>query len=123
MQPHGDITLKWQDNVLVLSTQGPFNLEGAKQCFSQLQQFVEQSNNRKWRRVDIIDDEAFGEPAVMKIFSQTYSWAFEHGCIALALVYSNIIQKSMCVKFMQASDYNIQVFKTEVEAVNWLAAQ
>lgn len=120
MIPHGDIYLSWQDSILNIKTVGPFNVEGATICFEQLQEYVNNNAQGCWKRIDYANDDTLGEPEAMVVFGKSYLWSFEHGCQAMALVYSNVIQKIMCEQFVSHHNLNIKLFKCKKNALKWL---
>jgi len=120
MKPHGDTILHWQKNRLHIKAKGPFNIEGTSLAFEAIKATVKKQGVAHWDRLDISNEEALGEPLVMKVFALSYIWGFEHGCQAMALVYCNGVQKTLCEQFIVNHDYNFRAFDNETNAVEWL---
>lgn len=123
MQPHGLIHLKWQNDILYIETQGPFNIEGIKIAGKHLTDVVENRTHASWRRLDIADDNALGDPEVMKVIAHGYLWGIENGCRAMALVYFNSLQKVLFEHFIIENTVNIQAFSNSQDAQEWLNKQ
>ncbi len=120
MTPHGHIVMNWQDNRLHLDTMGPFNIEGAKIAFKDLQESIRKNGTKSWSRIDITCDNTLGEPEVMKLFGESYLWGFANGCQTMALVYQNALQKIMSEKFIHLHSLNIKTFDCKENAIAWL---
>ena len=121
--PHGQVRYKWSSNILHLETEGPFNKEGADAALKRLIEMVRSKELSEWKRLDITDVNALGNPDVLKIIAKSYFWAFEHGCIAMALVYCNSLQKVLCEDFLLSHPCNIKLFENTSSAHEWLATQ
>lgn len=121
--PHGHVYCSWENNTLHLETEGPFNKEGADEALLQMIEMVKSKQLPKWKRLDITDVNALGNPDVLKVIAKSYFWAFEHGCIAMGLVYCNSLQKILCEDFLKLHPYNIQLFNCISDANSWLETQ
>lgn len=121
--PHGQVHYSWSSNVLHLETEGPFNKEGADVALKHMIETVQSKELSTWKRIDITDVNALGNPDVLRVIAKSYFWAFEHGCIAMAVVYCNSLQKVLCEDFLQTHPYNIRLFDTTNAANQWLATQ
>lgn len=123
LQPHGLINLVWEEDLLIIETQGPFNKEGITIAGKHLIESIIKRKSPSWRRLDITDDNALGDPEVMKSIAYGYLWGFENGCRAMALVYFNSLQKVLIENFIAENNVNLQAFSNINEAQNWLAEQ
>lgn len=121
--PHGQVHCSWLNDTLRLETEGPFNKEGADIALQHFIETVESKDIPRWKRIDITDINALGNPDVLKVIAKSYFWAFEHGCIAMAVVYCNSLQKVLCEDFILTYPFNIKLFETTSTANQWLATQ
>lgn len=122
-EPHGMVQLKWQDDLMIISTQGPFNVEGIKQAGLAIRDSVTKQGLNSWIRMDITDDNALGDPEVISLIGRNYQWGFDNGCRAMALIYCNSLQKVLCEEFLSQSPLNIKLFFCVQEAEEWLKTQ
>jgi len=123
MKNHGAIACDWQGDLLTVVATGPFNVEGIEAASASLHQCVEHRDHSSWLRIDFPNNDALGDPNVMVSFGKSYLWAFSHGCRAMALVYSNFLQRSLCEVFVATHQVNLQVFEHENDALAWLETQ
>ncbi|WP_440874061.1 hypothetical protein [Thalassotalea sp. PLHSN55] len=101
MGPHGHIDYTWQENVLIIKTSGPFNIEGVKQCAAEIVTTVEEKAFPSWYRVDILDHEALGSPDVMAIIGKSHLWSNAlPTCKKAAICCANHIQLTMMKRFI-----------------------
>ncbi len=119
-EPHGKIELEWEESTLTIKAHGPFNIEGIKDAIEKMQHAVKEKKFQSWLRIEIGDENAFGDPEVMEEIKQSYLWGFENGCTATAFVYCNSIQKLLCEKLMANNSINFQCFDCIEKAKNWL---
>ena len=122
-EPHGEISLEWQDDILIINAQGPFNPEGILLASKHFQECVENREHKSWVRLDISDQETLGEPFVINEIAKGYVWGFKNGCRAMALVYCNSLQKILCEKFIEENTLNVKLFYNQQDAEEWLATQ
>jgi len=123
MKSHGEMSCQWQGDLLILNATGPFNLEGIEDCAKQLRNTIEMAPHNSWLRLDLPNNDTLGEPEVMASFGRYYLWGFNHGCRALAVVCTNLLQRSLCESFSEAHQINFQVFDNKCEALAWLRTQ
>jgi len=117
MQSHGELTLEWKDDVLMIYPQGPFNEEGVVEVIDTIKNAVLIRNNQNWSRLEVWEENTLGSPAVMNSVKEYYRWCTEHGCIAAAIVVKNSVQRSYIEKYFSG---NIAVFNSKKEAIDWL---
>ena len=118
-ETHGSINLKWQNDVLSIHTQGPFNLEGIHHAFQQIKNEALRKNAQVWTRIDIIDENTFGAPDVMKIIGETYKFCFVNGCQGIAIVNTSILQQRMVDRFQKSQRVNLKSFQDLNSAHAW----
>jgi len=123
MNIHGRITCCWRNDLLVIEAAGPFNMEGATEAKAQLELSVSQCGYQSWRRIDITNDLTMGEPDVMTMFGRSFRWGFEHGCRAMAMVYSNDFQRGICEAYLSRHSINLKLFDKTTNALDWLETQ
>lgn len=120
MKPHGLIELHWSDNALLITTQGPFNVEGIAIAFKQIQRAVEHKKPDCWYRLDILDDDTLGCPQVMKVIGDSYKWSLNNDCLEVAVVCHNQLQASLLKQFIDYTGLNIKSFEDKEQALQHL---
>lgn len=120
---HGDIELEWSGNLLLIKASGPYNMEGIRIAVNTLMNSVKKQKFSSWLRLEIGDENAFGNPDVMQEIAQSYVWGFENGCKATAFVYNSSIQKMLCEDLMKKHSFNFQAFSSIEDARHWLQQQ
>ena len=123
--PHGHTTHVWLDHILQIKCFGPFNEEASAIALETMQSVtLEQVSNLSfWQRLDILNYDAMGSPKVMRIFGHSYLWSFSQGCNAIAIVYSNYLQKTMLSDFVAETNTNLKGFDNKESAFEWLKDQ
>lgn len=117
MQSHGEITIAWAEQLLVMYAYGPFNDEGAIDAIDSLKQSILIKNLESWCKLEIWDQDSFGSPFVMNHAKEYYLWCEERGCRATAVVVSTSLQRNILeLDFLT----NVKVFNSENKARAWL---
>ncbi|WP_281560788.1 hypothetical protein [Thalassomonas sp. RHCl1] len=120
MKRHGVVTLSWQANLLVFKAYGPFNEEGIEAVFYEAQQSVINRQLQRWNRLEILDDETLGSPAVLNRVKDLYAWFENNGCEHTAVVVSNSVQIYVTEELLQSK---AKIFRDINTAKKWLAEQ
>ncbi|WP_440874063.1 hypothetical protein [Thalassotalea sp. PLHSN55] len=116
MGPHGHIDYTWQGNVLVVKTSGPFNLEGVEISAAQIVTTVQDKAFSSWYRVDFLDADTLGSPAVMNVIGKSYLWSGSHpNCKQIAVCCHNSLQFDMMKRFVAKSQLPLLVFSDPEE--------
>lgn len=121
MNAHGSVSLQWQSNTLIISTHGPFNLEGITQSFDAIKKSVFERNVSEWHHVDFLDENTLGSPDVMKVIGEFYQWANDNNCSTTGIYCSNPIQKSMLQDFVLLINFDIKIFNDKQETLHYIA--
>ncbi|MCF6457266.1 hypothetical protein [Pseudoalteromonas sp. MMG024] len=117
MVAHGKVNYSWHGNILQLEVFGPFNVIGINNAFEELKKQANANFFEKWYRIDVIDDETFGCPEVMKTIGQTYVWSLENNCQMIAIVCANRVQLSLLNAFIEKSALNVRAFTNQEDAL------
>lgn len=120
MKAHGEISLLWKDNILIIQASGPFNEIGLQNCISRVQKSVLAKNLPVWRKIEIWDSETLGSPSVIAIAQRASQWYKMNGCYASAIVVSNSIQNYIVEKITANGS---KTFYNQTEALLWLNTQ
>ena len=120
MKPHGIVELYWRESLLLIETQGPFNVEGVSIAFQQIKQSVERHKPESWFRIDILDQDTLGCPQVMKVIGDSYKWSLTNGCLEVAVVCENQLQLDLLTKFIDHTALNIKGFQNKEQAIQHL---
>ena len=121
--PYGHIQLSWSHQHLLINVFGPFNLEGIKQSYEQIQDAVQASNFAQWTRIDLLDEETLGAPEVMKVIGASYKWCFANRCVGIASVCSTNIQRNMLEQFQAETQLNLIHMGSLDDALAWCERQ
>ncbi|WDE11304.1 hypothetical protein [Thalassomonas haliotis] len=120
MEKHGVATFSWQENLLVIKVYGPFNEEGIESAFEQARQCVINRQAQRWNRLEILDNETLGSPAVVNRVKDLYAWFEENGCEHAAVVVSNCVQIYVIEELLQGQ---VKIFHDPDAAKKWLSEQ
>lgn len=120
MEPHGYLKFTWVDDVLYLEAHGPFNDEGAKAA---AEAYVELIHNRKhptFSVVEVLENDSMGSPNTMAEVSRIWDFIGENGCVALALVYANEVQRILAEPYLPPFG---KLFRSVKDAEEWVSAR
>jgi|GEM_PF-1498805 len=120
MEHHGDVTLRWVKDLLVVSVEGAFNVEGTEAAIKTYKKSVLDAGFLAWVQLEIWDGQALGGPDSMEKLPSIYNWAHQHGCIATAIVATNLLQRGTISTNLP---HFIEVFYNQDEAIKWLDIQ
>ena len=118
MQSHGNISIEWKQQLLIINAYGPFNEEGVLEIIDNLKQAILTKNIKSWIRLELWDLNTLGSPVVMNHVKEHFLWCEEQGCRATAVVVNNSLQRNLIEKDFLT---NIGIFNSENEANAWLA--
>lgn len=117
MNAHGDITLFWDGDLLVVKTFGPFNELGLKINISKIRESILNKGLKSWRKMEIWDEETLGTPDVVATGPAVAKWYKDNGCIASAIIVCNSLQEHLVDKI---TTNNTKSFRDKETALNWL---
>lgn len=121
METHGELTLRWEGDILRAQAEGLFNEEGALAGARKYQEVVSQSTKPGgWAQLECWGEGALGAPEVFVHVSEAYRWNLEHGCCAIALVVFSAMQSDIAERMISAP---FKVFFDEGKAREWLLQQ
>jgi len=117
MNKHGNMNLSWIKDLFIIEVEGPFNEDGIKFWFSELQKSVKNRGAKDWRRLEIWNEEASGSPESIDTGKLIYDWYEENGCVLTPVVVSNSLQEHI-IKNMFVS--SAKIFRDKETAQQWL---
>lgn len=120
MNAHGDISLFWDGDLLVVKTFGPFNEIGLKTIISKIRESILNKGIESWRKMEIWDEETLGSPDVVATGQAVAKWYKDNGCIASAVIVCNSLQEELVDKI---TSNNTKSFRDQEAAMNWLNQQ
>ena len=120
MNAHGDFTLFWDGDLLVVKTFGPFNELGLKIIISKIRESILNMGLESWRKMEIWDEETLGSPDVVATSQEVAKWYKDNGCIASAIIVCNSLQEQLVDKI---TTNNTKSFRDQETAMNWLNQQ
>ena len=98
MNAHGEVSLEWDEDLLIIHTRGPFNEIGAQSSVLDIQSSIRNKNKTLWCKLEVWDDETLGSPSVVALIKEASTWYKDNGCFASAVVISNSIQSQLIQK-------------------------
>ncbi len=117
MEPHGELRLEWSGNVLYVKPEGPFNDEGAQKAAREYFELIENRREAEFSVIEVLTDDAVGTPNTMDEVARVWRFIGEHGCVALALVYRNELQRSLAEAYLPEFG---RLFSRVEEAEAWI---
>lgn len=120
MDPHGYLDLKWSNNVLYVQAFGPFNDEGAKAAADAYIDLIMNKQHPTFSVIEILNKDSIGTPDTMTEVAKIWSFIGEQGCNALALVYSNEVQRHLAQQFLPPFG---KLFSNVEDAETWVSDQ
>lgn len=119
MNIHGEWEISLVGNVLVRSTAGHFNVQGAKSCFEESQ--IKAPKDKPWALLGNASNwEMAGEDS-FQLFPSMFEWAFDNGCLFGAIIMSTNVQKKIYEHFSRNSTGDkFKYFKNLDAACAWL---
>ncbi len=120
MEQHGNIKLKWENDLLIVKVEGSFNEEGTDAAIKTYQKYIQASGISAWLQLELWEEHTLGGPDSMEKLPDIYFWSREQGCIATAIVVTDVVQKGTIST--KLPDY-IKVFYSQTKAIEWLEIQ
>ncbi len=120
MDSHGRLDLKWSDDVLYVEGFGPFNDEGAKEAAQAYIDLIMNKECSTFSVIEILNETSIGTPATMNEVAKIWQFIADNGCVALALVYSNEIQRSLAEPFLPEFG---RLFNKLEDAEQWIRSR
>jgi len=80
LAPHGNFTIKWQGNILLLYASGNFNLEGVRLVNQPLKKCISEKGVSQWARIDVLTEDVLGGPEVLSEVEVGIQWCKANGC-------------------------------------------
>lgn len=117
MEPHGELRLEWSGNVLYVKPEGPFNDEGAQKAAREYFELIENRREAEFSVIEVLTDDAVGTPNTMDEVARVWRFIGEQGCVALALVYRNELQRSLAEAYLPEFG---RLFSRVEEAEAWI---
>ncbi|MDN4503582.1 hypothetical protein QX776_14305 [Alteromonadaceae bacterium BrNp21-10] len=116
----GKVIFNWNDDILYVEAIGPFNAAQIHEAVVNYQIVISHSPVRQFKVIECWDDEALGPPDGLEEVGQNWCVLLTRGCIAIAIVVNNELQKMVAEKFLPAIG---KVFRDKSEALLWLKQQ
>ncbi|MCU6435619.1 hypothetical protein LPB67_17710 [Undibacterium sp. Jales W-56] len=122
MKIHGEWEISLVGNVLVRTTAGSFNEQGTLACFRDTQKKAPVGT--PWAGLTNAAHWEMSSARSLQAFPQMREWAFQHGCVCLAVVVPD--QMRMTIHQRQTGnlpDNLVRYFSDMAEACAWLTAK
>ncbi|WP_100643568.1 hypothetical protein [Alteromonas facilis] len=117
MQSHGHADFLWRGDVLYLHAFGPFNYEGVNEVYQEYMKQIGSRDGRPYRVIEVWDDETLASPEAMKKIAMMWQHLQQNGCLSLAIVVANTMQKNLCEEMLPVMG---AIFMSLEDAENWL---
>ncbi len=114
---HGEVSILWEEDLLIIEAHGPFNEIGVRNSLSKIQKSIENRNLKSWRKLDFWDEDALGSPVVTSLTKAAGHWYMTNGCYASAIVICNRMQEHI---FKNTNQAGPQFFYDKETAMKWL---
>lgn len=117
MELHGVITHQWQEDLLFIECNGPFNAESLIYYGGQIQSSVKDSGLKHWRKLEVWDEHSLAGPEGFEACKKFLDWCTSNGCDYTAIVVSNRLQ----FRILQGElNDKFQIFNDVESAQAWL---
>ncbi len=117
MQGHGKTLFNWDNNILYVEAFGPFNEEGIVDAADSYQNAIIDRTSDLFSIIEIWDAECLGSPQTISEVGKHWSILSRNGCISLAIVVANGVQKSIVKSRLPEIG---KVFSDKEDAIQWL---
>lgn len=119
MEPHGELKLEWSGNILYVKPQGPFNDEGAQKAAREYFELIGNKTCNEFAVIEVLTEDSVGSPQTMDEVAKVWRFIGENGCMALALVYCNEVQRCLAEDFLPEFG---RLFSSVEDAEAWVRA-
>jgi len=120
MNAHGDISLSWEGDLLIIEVFGPFNEIGLKNIIARIRESILTKGIDAWRKLEIWDEETLGSPDIVSMGEIVAKWYKDNGCYASAVVVCNSLQEQLVNNI---TSNNTKSFRNKNTAMKWLTLQ
>jgi hypothetical protein len=117
MNPHGEINLFWEDDILYLEAFGPFNEEGVIKAASEYLNTITKRNVTSFSVIEVWDEDSLSSPEGMEYVGKLWAQLVSNNCISLAVVVSNTVQRDISEQLIPSIG---KVFNSKVAAKIWV---
>lgn len=121
MNRHGQMSFSWSDDLLIVKPKGPFNEEGREYVNNRVKDVILNKGLKRWRRLEILDEETMGSPSVLGMVKDLYTWYEDNGCYATAVVVKNSLQIYVIEEMFQSR--TVKIFSNISEAEKWIVSK
>lgn len=120
MEPHGELKLEWSGDVLYVKPKGQFNDEGARKAANEYFDLIQNKSCDEFSVIEVLNEDSIGTPKTMEEVAKVWRFIGENGCVALALVYCNEVQRSLAEDYLPEFG---RLFSSVSEAEAWVRGQ
>lgn len=123
---HGDFSVAYRQNVMVMCLLGSFNLEGAHALFARMQTcWVEMGRPVRWATLTDLRDWEGGTLDAFSFARTMQNWAAEHGAVAGALLFSERFMEQFLTYHVPPLESPLKrgSFCDETQALAWLETE
>lgn len=121
MKKHGEFTFSWDKDIFMIDVKGPLNEEAQEDANNAMKSAILQQGLKRWRRLETLNEDTMGSPAVMALVTDLFAWYDNNGCYAAAIVVKNSLQVYAINEIFKSS--TVCLFDNLAEAKTWLDEQ
>jgi len=118
MRSYGHLTFTWSNDTLYVRAFGPFNEEGAANAANAYLSAIKDRSSTAFSVIEILDAESLGSEETLAEVGKLWNHLTDQGCIALAIVYHNKVQRSVARKYIPKYG---NIFSTLKDAEAWVS--
>lgn len=117
---HGEFSLRWQQNILLMELQGSFNLEGVLSTNDKAIKQIENQNFDQWQMLITLAEETLLVWDSMPDARSFFQRCSENGCQAIAYRITDEVQQATIIKIFELLSLEFRCFYEKDEALEWL---
>lgn len=119
--PHCNYSIEVQDQVMLCTMAGAWNIEGALQYFAEVKQEAEPLLSNKWCRITETEEFEGGPEEILQVLKDIQDWSLAHNCIRLFIVAPRALNKMILDKNKQAYS-QVELADTTEQAIEMAKA-
>ncbi|MBC8423528.1 hypothetical protein H8E07_05350 [bacterium] len=121
MKIHGILDCERRGDILVMTPEGAFNLEGMRLCDERIRAAAAPLLDGDWARLEDLRRVELGEPAAIDLLVDNFRWGAGAGCRAIAFVRTRKLHEGIARERLDDLDCEVGYFDDTAAAWSWLA--
>jgi uncharacterized protein YfkK (UPF0435 family) len=124
LSAHGSYSLNFENNILHVNAEGPFNEEVLKKYHQDMKKIVKKHNNKRWAALVVYNGNGIFTPDAETELIEVTKFRAKNGMIANASVLKESVhadlQQTQLTRIYQTAKIRSHFFSDEHSAKNWL---